>query len=97
MVGMEELVGAGNVPPGDGKRGEMSGESSWWGDRDCGGFVDNVAGEAVIMFEVSEVGWWSEAKDEIQGSIVRTNTKRNQKEAMLMMKKSMAHLLERVM
>lgn len=29
MVGMEELVGAGNVPPGDGKSGEMSGESSW--------------------------------------------------------------------
>lgn len=28
---------------------------------------------------------------------MRTNTKRNQKEAMLMMKKSMAHLLERVM
>lgn len=29
MVGMEEVVGEGNTPPGEGKRGEMSGESSW--------------------------------------------------------------------
>lgn len=29
MVGTEEPVGVGTTPPGEGKSGEISGESSW--------------------------------------------------------------------
>lgn len=42
---MLEPVGVGNTPPGEGKSGAMSGDSSWKGDwEDDGGSV-SVAGE----------------------------------------------------
>lgn len=55
IVGIEDPIGVGSTPPGEGKSGEMSGESSWKAD-DGGGFEDNAAGEAEIVEEALGLG-----------------------------------------
>ncbi|KAF3457299.1 hypothetical protein FNV43_RR01956 [Rhamnella rubrinervis] len=47
MLGIEDPIGVGNTPPGEGKSGEMSGDSSW--KVDGGGFEEGNAGEAEIL------------------------------------------------
>ena len=47
MLGIEDPIGVVTTPPGDGKSGEMSGESSW--KVDGGGFEEGNAGEAEVV------------------------------------------------
>ncbi|KAF2287715.1 hypothetical protein GH714_002420 [Hevea brasiliensis] len=82
MVGKDDTVGEGNTPPGEGRRGAISGDNSWKGDR--GGEFCRDAGEVGIV-ESCEL---SGVDEERNGKMIKDkmNDKRNQKEAILMMK-----------
>ena len=54
MVGMDDPVEVGTLPPGEGKSGAMSGDISWKGGRDGGEFVKND-GVVEIVLEASEL------------------------------------------
>ena len=53
MVGMDDPVGVGTAPPGEGKSGAMSGDNSWRVDRDRGGLFKN--GGVAEIEEASEL------------------------------------------
>ncbi|KAK9289188.1 hypothetical protein L1049_017662 [Liquidambar formosana] len=83
MVGTEDTIGEGSVPPGEGKSGAMSGDISIRGE-DRGGF-ERSAGEAEMVVVVVEVSKFSgEDKDgkgeEAMKATIMSAT-RNQKEA----------------
>lgn len=82
IVGKDDIVGEGNTPPGEGRRGAISGDNSWKGDR--GGEFTRDAGEVGIV----EACGFSRADEERNGNMIKDimNDKRNQKEAILMMK-----------
>lgn len=74
MVGMSEPVGVGRTPPGEGKRGAMSGDTSWKGDREDGdGDGERVAGEEE---RVGICVWGCEEDRESRGVSMRVREKR---------------------
>ncbi|CAA3016692.1 Hypothetical predicted protein [Olea europaea subsp. europaea] len=82
MVGKDDPVGGCTTPPGEGKRGETSGDS--------GGFGGNAGAEE--MEEILSDG--KECKDGTIKAIMIA--KRKQKEAIEMMMKSIAILAEKL-
>lgn len=82
MVGMEDPVGTGSTPPGEGKRGIMSGDNGGRGDG--AGFSKNAG-------DVESCSGDKDSKGENMKGMM--STKRSQKEAILMIMKSISSLL----
>ena len=89
MVGMEDPVG-GTTPPGEGRSGAMSGDNSWKGDRG-GGFVKNDGVAAIVK---ALILIWEDKESNGEAMKAMMSAKWNQKEAILMMKKSISGLLQ---
>lgn len=80
MVGMRDPVGEGNSPPGEGKRGVMSGDNSVYGGESGG--PGNTAGAAEIEEALS-----SEVEEREDVAMKATvSGKRNQNEAIQIMR-----------
>lgn len=81
MVGMVEPV-VGTIPPGEGKSGAMSGESTWYGGKS----VENSERTLVAVFDDEELISSEEEGKDGEGdegmNIIMMRSKRNQKEAM---------------
>lgn len=86
MVGMEDPVGTGSTPPGEGKRGEMSGDNGGRGDR--AGF-SKTAGDVEIV-EVCKCSCSGDKDSKGESMKGMMSTKRSQKEAILMIMKSIS-------
>lgn len=97
MVGMEP-VAEGMLPPGEGNNGAISGESSWKGEMGCGELVVKSDGEAEIMVE--DFGLCRESADgkasKVEAMKAIMSAEQYQKEAILMMMKSVGLSLESV-
>lgn len=59
-MGTEEIVDEGTLPPGEGKRGIISGDNSLYGD---GGGVGRIAGAADIVVGISKLRRGCEDKE----------------------------------
>lgn len=91
MVGMRDPVGEGNSPPGEGKRGVMSGDNSVYGGESGG--PGNTAGAAEIEEALEGVSKFSSEVEEREDVAMKATVsgKRNQNEAIQIMRRIKAH------
>ncbi|CAL5413215.1 unnamed protein product [Camellia sinensis] len=88
MVGMEDPVGEGNSPPGEGRRGEISGDNSVNGD-ESGGLGNNAGAAEIVAIVVAMGGVFcsfleeeKESEGEAMKAIIMSGgARRNQKDA----------------
>lgn len=90
MVGMEDPVGEGNSPPGEGKRGVMSGDNSVYGESEGPG---NTDGAAEIVEALEGVFKLSSDVEQREGVVMKATVSgnRNQNEAIQIMRRIKAH------